>query len=272
MKSQCHAAAQRGSSPACISYAFKFAVLTFAGLATCAVAHAQSADIKPADSKPGPAKPPAEPEVYQTFYLNNITQQSELNDIQTDMRNMLRNGKIYSIPSQNVISIKGTAEDIQLAQKIIADLDRPRKIYRLTYTINESDSGKRTGTQSFTLIVASGGKTTFKQGSRVPIVTGSYDSAASTSNTQVQYQDVGLAIEASADSNLDGLRLRSKVEQTKVADEKSGVGTQDPIVRQTVLDGTSTLATGKPLILGSLDVPGTTRKQEIEVLAELVKE
>ena len=83
--------------------------------------------------------------------------------------------------------------------------------------------------------------------------------------------DVGLAIEASADSNLDGLRLHSKVEQTNVADEKSGVGAQDPIVRQTVLDGTSTLATGKPLILGSLDVPGTTRKQEIEVVAELVK-
>jgi hypothetical protein len=32
------------------------------------------------------------------------------------------------------------------------------------------------------------------------------------------------------------------------------------------------LANGKPLILGSLDVPGNTRKQEIEVVAELVKE
>jgi type II secretory pathway component GspD/PulD (secretin) len=264
MKSHFDAAATRGFSPACISAACKFAALTLACLATSAVAHAQSADIKAADTKPSN-------EIYQTLYLTNLTQQSDLNEIQSDLRNMLPKAHLYGMPSQNAISIRATPEDIQIAQKILADLDRGKKLYRLTYTINESDSGKHTGTQSFTLIVASGGKTTFKQGSRVPIVTGSYDSAASTSNTQVQYQDVGLAIEASADSNLDGLRLRSKVEQTKVADEKSGVGTQDPIVRQTVLDGTSTLATGKPLILGSLDVPGTMRKQEIEVVAELVK-
>ena len=265
MKSHCHAAAQRGFSPACISHACKFTALTLACLVPCAVARAQSADIKAADTKPGN-------EIYQTLYLTNLTQQSDLNEILNDLRNMLSNAHLYGMPSQNAISIRATPEDIQIAQKILADLDRGKKLYRLTYTINESDSGKRTGTQTFTLVVASGGKTTFKQGSRVPIVTGSYDSAASTSNTQVQYQDVGLAIEASADSNLDGLRLRSKVEQTKVADEKSGVGAQDPIVGQTVLDGTSTLATGKPLILGSLDVPGTTRKQEIEVVAELVKE
>jgi len=38
-----------------------------------------------------------------------------------------------------------------------------------------------------------------------------------------------------------------------------------------VLDDTSTLTPGKSLVLGSLDIPGTTRKQEIEVVAELVK-
>jgi hypothetical protein len=65
--------------------------------------------------------------------------------------------------------------------------------------------------------------------------------------------------------------LRTKVEQTTVADEKSGVGAQDPIVRQTVLDGASTLSLDKPLVLGSLDILGSTRKQEIAVIAELVK-
>jgi len=38
-----------------------------------------------------------------------------------------------------------------------------------------------------------------------------------------------------------------------------------------VLEGTSALTLGKPLILGSLDIPGTTRKQEIAVVSELVK-
>jgi type II secretory pathway component GspD/PulD (secretin) len=254
------------ASPRAFCSAHRFVALTLACLTACAVAHAQTADIKAADAKP-------DTETYQTIYLTNLTQQNDLNDVLNDMRNMLPKARLFAMPSQDAISIHATPEDIQIAQKIVSDLDRAKKLYRLTYTVNEIDGGKRTGSQSFTLIVASGGKTTFKQGSRVPIVTGSYDTSktAAGPETQVQYLDVGLNIEASADGYMDGLHLRSKVEQTNVADEKSGVGTQDPIVRQTVLDDTSTLAPGKTLILGSLDVPGTTRKQEIEVVADLVK-
>jgi hypothetical protein len=150
---------------------------------------------------------------------------------------------------------------------MIADLDRPKRVYRLTYTITEMDSGKRIGTQHFSLIALSGGKTILKQGSRVPIVTGTYDVGTPKQNSQVQYQDVGLSIEAT----LDGESLHTKVEQTSPAEERSGVGSQDPIVRQTVLDGTSSLTLGKPLVLGSFDIPGSTRHQDIEVASELVK-
>ena len=103
------------------------------------------------------------------------------------------------------------------------------------------------------------------------VVTGTIDAARATPGTQVQYVDVGLSIEASVDGYADGLRLRTKVEQSSLAEEKSGMGAQDPVIRQTVLEGTSTLALGKPLVLGSMDLPGSTRKQDIEVVAELVK-
>jgi type II secretory pathway component GspD/PulD (secretin) len=263
MKTHCEVAAPRGFCPVVM---FVVSTLAVALFAPCTAAQAQSEDAKASS-----AKSASETETYRTFYLNNITQQNELMDIQTDMRNMLRNGKIYSVPLQNAISIRGTAEDLQLAQKVIADLDRPRRLYRITYNITETDSGKRIGAQSFSLVAIAGEKTVFKQGSRVPIVTGSYDAAASIANTQVQYQDVGMNIEVTVNGDVDGLRLRSKVEQTNVADEKSGVGAQDPIVRQTVLEGTASMMLGKSLMLGSLDIPGTTRKQEIEVVAELVK-
>ena len=48
------------------------------------------------------------------------------------------------------------------------------------------------------------------------------------------------------------------------------MGARDPIVRQTVLDGQSNLTPGKTVVLGSLDIPGGTRHEEIEVAAELV--
>jgi type II secretory pathway component GspD/PulD (secretin) len=223
---------------------------------------AQSNDTKPSES--GPL------EKYQTIYLSNAVQQGDMNDILTDLRNMIPRARVYGDSPQKAISIHGTAEEVELAQKIVADLDRSRKTYRLAFTITETDGGKRTSAQSFALVATSGEKAIFKQGSRVPIVTGMYDTGSSNSNSQVQYQDVGLSLEATVDTFPNGLRLNSKVEQSAVSEEKSGVGPQDPVVRQNVLNGTSTLALGKPLVLGSIDIPGSTRRQEIEVLAEPV--
>jgi hypothetical protein len=61
------------------------------------------------------------------------------------------------------------------------------------------------------------------------------------------------------------------VEESSLAEEKSGIGAQDPIIRQNTLEEKLPLTQGKPLILGSLDMPGGTRRQEIEVVAELVR-
>jgi type II secretory pathway component GspD/PulD (secretin) len=184
---------------------------------------------------------------------------------------MLPNAKLYYVPSQSAISLRGTPEDIALAKRILADLDHTKKIYRLTYTITDSDSGKRIGTQHFTLVIASGGKTDLKQGSKIPIVTGATKTGETTQHSEVQYVDVGLEIEASLDAYSDGVRLRSKLAQSSVAEEKSGVGMEDPVIRETTLEGTSTLVQGKPLVLGSLDIPGSTRHQEVEVVSELVR-
>jgi hypothetical protein len=102
-------------------------------------------------------------------------------------------------------------------------------------------------------------------------VTGTLEAGSSTANTQVQYLDVGLNIDASLEEYAGGVRLRSKIEQSNVAEEKSGMGAQDPVIRQTMLEGTSPLIEGKPLILGTLDLPGSTRHQEVAVVSELVR-
>jgi type II secretory pathway component GspD/PulD (secretin) len=233
-------------------------------LAQPAYIHAQSADTKTTE-------PTASAETYQTIYLTNLIQQNDLNEVLTALRNMLPKARVYGIPSQNAIAVRGTAEDVRLAQKICEDLDRPKKVYRLTFTIHDAESGAHTDAHHFDLVVASGGRTTFKQGSKVPILTGTSDTGAPAQTSQVQYQDVGLSIEASVDAYADGgLRLRSKVEQSDVSQDKSGFSAQDPIFRQTVLDGTASLTPGKPFVLGSIYVPGSTRQQEIEVVADLV--
>jgi type II secretory pathway component GspD/PulD (secretin) len=247
------------------------AVLAAFALGFAVLAPRASAQAKPEDTQPSETKPAAQPapETVRTIFLTNVSEQNDFNDIQTDLRNVLPKAKIYGIQTQNAITLRATAEDMETAQKLIADLDRPRKLYRLTYTITDFDGGKRIGSQEFTLLVVSGERSTFKQGSRVPIVTGTTD--GQPQGTQVQYQDVGLSIEARVNGSPDALDLHTKIEQSSLAEEKPVASAQDPVVRQTALDESSVLSLGKPLVLGSLDLPGTQRSQEIEVLAELVR-
>jgi type II secretory pathway component GspD/PulD (secretin) len=232
-------------------------ILAMASFAMSAGAQTQAPDSK------------GTPEIYQTLYLTNLTQPNDANEIVTDLRNMLPNAKLYYVASQGAISLRGSAEEIALAQKILTDLDKTKKIYRLTYTMTEKDGGKIIGMQHFSMIIASGSRTDFKQGSRVPVATRSPTSENSPS--EITYLDLGQEIDASLDGYLDGVRLRSKVVQSGIAEDKSLVGTESPVIRQTTLEGTATLVQGKPLVLGSLDVPGSTRHQEVEVVSELVR-
>jgi general secretion pathway protein D len=62
----------------------------------------------------------------QTFYLTNAWQQNDLNDVQTALRNVLTNIKVYGVASQNALVVRGTPDELMLAQKLINDLDKAR--------------------------------------------------------------------------------------------------------------------------------------------------
>jgi type II secretory pathway component GspD/PulD (secretin) len=241
------------------------AALTLA-LGTGFAAAQPASSENPAEPAPADVKPPEPrgPEVRQTFFLKNITQQNDFNDIQTDLRNMEPRARIFGVMTQNAISVSGTEEEIQAAQRIISELDRPKRLYRLTYTFTDLDNGKRGESQQYSLVAIQGESFDLKQGTKVPIVTGSFSREGSNAETQTQFMDVGLKIEAT----VTGVGLHSKIERSSVSEEKSGVGPQDPILRQTVLTGTTLLPLGKPVVLGTLDIPGAPHRQEVAVSAE----
>ena len=103
--------------------------------------------------------------VQKTFYLTNVSQQNEGNEIVNAVRNLLDpHARVFFVPNQNALVVSTTPDQLAVAQKLISDLDRPKKTYRLTYTITETDGGKRVGTQHFTMIVVTGQRTVLKQG------------------------------------------------------------------------------------------------------------
>ena len=147
------------------------------------------------------------------------------------------------------------------------------KTYRLTYTITHLDGAKQLGVQHFALTVNSDNRNArIRLGSRVPIATGkTANGATAPGEVQFQYVDVGLNIDARIREFPTGILVFSKVEQSSLADEPSGVGSSDPVIREGTLENSALLTLGKPVMLGSLDTPGTSMHVDIEVVLELVK-
>jgi type II secretory pathway component GspD/PulD (secretin) len=259
--------------------------LTLAMALSASIAFAQTAPAtapaKPASdaaaSKPAPESPCARPNTElcpeRTIYLNNVSQQSDANEDITMLRNMLPpNDKIYLVANQNAVFVRATPEDLAFAQKLLSDLDRPKKNYRLTYTVSEKDGTKLISTEHFVMVMASGQTTTLKQGSKFPVATGSYSAGGSNSagvQTQFTYIDVGMNFDVTLTAMGDNAMLKSAVEQSSVAPEKSDVaGVQEPIIRQSSLKSTSLLVPGKSQILGSMGILGSTTHLDVEVLME----
>ncbi|MDP9038945.1 MAG: cohesin domain-containing protein [Acidobacteriota bacterium] len=64
----------------------------------------------------------------QTFFLSNVSQPNDGNEIQTAVRNLLPadTAKIYFVPSQNALIVRATSDQLLLVQKLLNDLDRPK--------------------------------------------------------------------------------------------------------------------------------------------------
>jgi general secretion pathway protein D len=67
-----------------------------------------------------------EQSVIKTFYLSNLSQPTELQDIVNALRQILEISRIQPLPSEGAIVVRGTPDQIALAQKLVSDLDRSR--------------------------------------------------------------------------------------------------------------------------------------------------
>ena len=205
----------------------------------------------------------------QIFHLKNVAQTNDANEIMVALRNMVNPvDKIYLLPSTNDIVVAAPPDQIALMGRLISELDVPKPTYRLTYTLIESDNGRRVGVQHFAMVVVTGQQVVMKQGDKIPILTGNFNKDSTTQQTEFTYIDVGMNIDATLDRFAGGLRLRSQVEQSSAVSPLPNSVAQDPVIRQSKLQGTSVLTPGKPQTVGSIDIVGSTRHIDIEVIAE----
>ena len=64
--------------------------------------------------------------VIKTFYLSNLSQATELQDVVNAMRTLLEVQRIQQLQSQNAVIVRGTPDQLALAQKLVDDLDKAK--------------------------------------------------------------------------------------------------------------------------------------------------
>jgi general secretion pathway protein D len=67
-----------------------------------------------------------EQSVIKTFYLSNLSQPTELQDVVNALRQILEISRIQPLPSEGAIVVRGTPDQVALAQKLVSDLDKSK--------------------------------------------------------------------------------------------------------------------------------------------------
>jgi len=67
-----------------------------------------------------------EQSVIKTFYLANLSQPTELQDVVNALRQILEINRIQPLPTQSAIVVRGTPDQLALAEKLVTDLDKSK--------------------------------------------------------------------------------------------------------------------------------------------------
>jgi hypothetical protein len=148
------------------------------------------------------------------------------------------------------------------AQGNMRNAERPRPVqpYRLDFTLNELEAGKKINTRHCSMNLTAGSTNEIKIGTRVPVSTG---------GSQFQYMDVGTNIWANLREIGDDLQLevRSDVSNLDMSSTRDHSTNSAPIVRQIQLNGKTLLVAGKTITVGAIDDPNSNHEFQLEVTA-----
>jgi len=136
-----------------------------------------------------------EQSVIKTFYLANLSQPTELQDIVNAMRTLLEVSRIQQLPSQQAIVVRGTPDQIALAQKLVDDLDKakPEVIVEVAVMQVSKDRARTYGISpptSATIALQNNLNTTSTTGTTTATGTNTTDTTSGTPN-QVNLNRIG---------------------------------------------------------------------------------
>lgn len=142
------------------------------------------------------------------------------------------------------------------------DVSQTPVAYRLDYSVNELEGGKKINTRQYTQNLTVGDANSIKIGARVPVDT-------NTKNGEFQYLDVGTNIWSRLMDRGSVLTLEVRADFSNIAamDQSSATQQSRPVVRQVQINGSTVLLPGKPMLIGLVDDPTSKKQFQLEVTA-----
>jgi hypothetical protein len=164
----------------------------------------------------------------------------------------------YAQEAAQATSEKAKSEAKQNMESATAasERDRPVHAYRIDFSVNELEEGKKINTRQYSLNLNADDANEIKIGTRVPVESG---------HEQFQYLDVGTSIWCRIGERPDGIPLSVRADISNFAIPDQGTHESRPVVRQFKINASTLAIPGKPMVVGSVDDPNSKRQFQLEV-------
>jgi hypothetical protein len=183
------------------------------------------------------------------------------------MRNPIRNLVRKILAALIVVITIGLYPGVRPAQAQDESKPKANPIapYRLDFSLDELQDGKKINTRHYTSQLVAGQENDIRIGLRVPVV-----SSDKQGEKEYQYLDVGTTIKCDSRERGDDIELIVNAEVSDfdtAATSTSAAPYLAPIIRQVKIGGRVLLIAGKPILVGSVDDPNSKRQFQLEVVA-----
>ncbi|MFZ0317746.1 MAG: hypothetical protein WAL56_01365 [Candidatus Sulfotelmatobacter sp.] len=141
--------------------------------------------------------------------------------------------------------------------------EKPLNAYRLDFSVNELEDGKKINTRQYSMNLNSDSSNELKIGTRVPV---------ESKQGEFQYIDVGTSIWSRAEDRNGAVDLSIRAEISNFANPGQTPGHDMlPLLRQLKISAGTLAVLGKPMIVGSVDDPNSKRQFQLEVVVTKLK-
>lgn len=152
------------------------------------------------------------------------------------------------------------------AAKAVSPTEKTLTAYRLDFSLNELEDGKKINSRQYSMNIAGGESNDFKIGTRVPV--------DGPKEGEFQYLDVGTSLWCQLRHDGSDLLLVVRADASNFAPLPTG--TQEhasrPLIRQVKINASTNVALlSKPTVIGSADDPNSKREFQLEVVATKLK-